>query len=112
MIGRLLLRFYDTIEGTIMVNGVDVKDISQKYLRKNIGCVPQFPTMFKKSLKYNIKYGNQNASDNDLERVCKDAQLWDFIQSLPKRWDTTVANRGLKISGCRKTTGSSMENKY
>lgn len=101
-IGRLLLRFYDAIEGTIKVNGVDVKKISQKSLRKNIGCVQQFPTMFNKSLKYNIKYGNQNASDHDLERVCKDAQLWDFIQSLPKGWDTTVGDRGLKISGGEK----------
>ena len=50
-------------------------------------------------MKYNIKYGNQNASDHDLERVCKDAQLWDFIQSLPKGWDTTVGDRGIKISG-------------
>ncbi len=101
-IGRLLLRFYDATEGTVRVNGIDVKTVTQKSLRGMVGCVPQFPTMFNKSLKYNITYGCQDASDEELETACKDAQLWEFIQNLPDGWDTIVGDRGLKLSGGEK----------
>ncbi len=101
-IGRLLLRFYDATEGTVRINGIDIKTVTQKSLRGMVGCVPQFPTMFNKSLKYNIMYGRQDASDDELETACKDAQLWDFIQNLPDGWDTIVGDRGLKLSGGEK----------
>jgi len=101
-VGRLLLRFYDVLGGTITVNGKDIRTVTQSSLRKTIGCVPQVPTLFNESLKYNIKYGKQGASDEDVVKACKDAMLWNFIGTLPKGWDSVVGDRGLKLSGGEK----------
>ena len=101
-IGRLLFRFYDTIEGAIRVNGIDVRDLTQQSLRQAIGVVPQVVTMFNDTIKANILYGKRDATDEELEKVCKDAQLWNFIQSLPDGWDSIVGDRGLKLSGGEK----------
>ena len=98
-VSRLLFRFYDVIGGAVKVNGIDVRSLKQKSLRGNIGVVPQNTSLFNDTLKNNIKYGRQDASDEEVLQVIKDAQLQAFVDSLPEGWDTMVGDRGLKLSG-------------
>jgi ABC-type transport system involved in Fe-S cluster assembly fused permease/ATPase subunit len=101
-VSRLFFRFYDVLGGAIKVNGVDVRSLSQKSLRSSIGVVPQATSMFNDTLRYNILYGNQDATDEELNNALKDAQLKTFIDSLPEGWETLVGDRGLKLSGGEK----------
>lgn len=98
-VSRLLFRFYDVLGGAVKVNGVDVRSLKQKSLRGNIGVVPQNTSLFNDTLKNNIKYGRQDASDDEVLQVIKDAQLQTFVDSLPEGWETMVGDRGLKLSG-------------
>jgi ATP-binding cassette subfamily B protein len=84
------------------VNGVDVRIVKQKDLRERIGVVPQTTTLFNDTLSANIKYGKQNATEFELEEAAKAAQLMNFIESLPEKWNTMVGDRGLKLSGGEK----------
>ena len=95
---RLLFRFYDVLGRAVKVNGVDVRSLKQKSLRGGIGVVPQNTFLFNDTLKNNIKYGRQDASDEEVLQVIKDAQLQAFVDSLPEGWDTMVGDRGLKLS--------------
>jgi len=101
-VSRLLFRFYDVIGGAVKVNGVDVRSLKQKSLRGAIGVVPQNTSLFNDSLKNNIKYGKQDATDEEIMQVIEDAQLKDFVDSLPEGVDTMVGDRGLKLSGGEK----------
>jgi len=101
-VSRLLFRFYDVIGGAIKVNGMDVRKATQKSLRTKIGVVPQTTTLFNETLGENIRYGNQDATQEELEEVAQAAQLTKFIESLPDGWDTMVGDRGLKLSGGEK----------
>ena len=101
-VSRLLFRFYDVIGGAVKVNGVDVRSLKQKSLRGAIGVVPQNTSLFNDTLKNNIKYGKQDATDEEVKQVIEDAQLKDFVDSLPEGWDTMVGDRGLKLSGGEK----------
>jgi len=101
-ISRLLFRFYDTLEGSVKVNGMDVRKVTQKSLRSAIGVVPQATSLFNDSIKENILYGKRDATEDDLERVSKAAQLFNFVQSLPEKFETIVGDRGLKLSGGEK----------
>lgn len=101
-VSRLLFRFYDVLGGAVKVNGVDVRAMSQKSLREAIGVVPQATSLFNDTVRANIAYGKRDATDEDLERVAKDAQLLDFIKGLPDGWETMVGDRGLKLSGGEK----------
>ncbi|KAL3757872.1 hypothetical protein ACHAWU_002792 [Discostella pseudostelligera] len=101
-VSRLLFRFYDVLGGAVKVNGVDVRSLKQKSLRGNIGVVPQNTSLFNDTLKNNIKYGRQDATDEEVLQVIKDAQLQTFVDSLPEGWDTMVGDRGLKLSGGEK----------
>lgn len=101
-VSRLLFRFYDVLGGAVKINGVDSRALKQQSLRKAIGVVPQNTSLFNDSLKDNIKYGNQNATDEEVLKVIDDAQLRGFIDSLPEGWDTMVGDRGLKLSGGEK----------
>lgn len=101
-VSRLLFRFYDVIGGAVKVNGVDVRSLKQKSLRGAIGVVPQNTSLFNDTLKNNIKYGKQDASDEEVMQVIEDAQLKDFVESLPDGMDTMVGDRGLKLSGGEK----------
>ena len=101
-VSRLLFRFYDVIGGAVKVNGVDVRSLKQKSLRGAIGVVPQNTSLFNDTLKNNIKYGKQDATDEEVMQVIEDAQLKDFVDSLPEGWDTMVGDRGLKLSGGEK----------
>merc|ERR1712150_415451 len=101
-VSRLLFRFYDVTAGAIKVNGMDVRKATQKSLRTKIGVVPQTTTLFNETLGENIRYGNQDATQEELEEVAQAAQLTKFIESLPDGWDTMVGDRGLKLSGGEK----------
>lgn len=101
-VSRLLFRFYDVLGGAVKINGVDVRSLKQKSLRGVIGVVPQNTSLFNDSLKNNIKYGKQDATDEEIMQVIEDAQLKSFIDSLPEGWDTMVGDRGLKLSGGEK----------
>jgi ATP-binding cassette subfamily B protein len=98
-LAKLLMRYYDVDKGSIVVNGIDVRDLKLKSLRKSIGLVPQDPVMFNESIKYNISYGNPDASMERIKSAAKSAALDRFIDSLPKGYDTVVGERGIKLSG-------------
>lgn len=101
-ISRLFFRFYDVLGGSIKVNGVDVRSVTQKSLRGAIGVVPQNASMFNDTVRTNLLYGRRNATQEELEQAARDAQIGDFIQTLDKGWDTMVGDRGLKLSGGEK----------
>ena len=101
-IGRLLFRFYDVQKGAIKIDGQDLRDITQKSLHSSIGVVPQDTVLFNDTIYYNIAYGLDNASRSLVETAAKDAQIHDFIMSLPQGYETTVGERGLKLSGGEK----------
>ena len=101
-IGRLLFRFYDAQQGSIKIDGQDIRDITQESLHSSIGVVPQDTVLFNDTIYYNIAYGLDNASRAAVEKAAKDAQIHDFILSLPDGYETTVGERGLKLSGGEK----------
>ncbi len=101
-IGRLLFRFYDVTGGALKIDGQDVRDVSQTSLHAAIGVVPQDTVLFNDTIRYNIAYGREGASQLDVEEAAKAAQIHDFIASLPDGYDTKVGERGLKLSGGEK----------
>jgi ATP-binding cassette subfamily B protein len=101
-IGRLLFRFYDVNGGAIYIDGQDVRDVTQKSLHQAIGVVPQDTVLFNDTIFYNIAYGYENASQPEVIQAAKDAQIHDFIMSLPAGYDSLVGERGLKLSGGEK----------
>ena len=94
-----MFRFYDVLGGAVKVNGVDVRSLKQRSLRETIGVVPQAASMFNDTIRANILYGKQDATEEELLQAAKDAQLLDFIESLDDKWETLVGDRGLKLSG-------------
>ena len=101
-LGRLLFRFYDVQKGAIKIDGQDVRDITQTSLHGSIGVVPQDTVLFNDTIYYNIAYGLDNPSRSRVEKAAKDAQIHDFIMALPAGYETTVGERGLKLSGGEK----------
>jgi len=101
-IARLLFRFYDITQGRILVNGQDIRAVSQDSLRSAIGIVPQDTVLFNESLYYNIAYAQPGAMPEQVQRAARLANLHDFIGSLPQGYDTVVGERGLKLSGGEK----------
>lgn len=101
-LARLLFRFYDVSGGSIRVNGIDVREVSQESLRRHVGIVPQDTVLFNDSILYNIAYGDPAASRADIIRAAQAAHIHDFVMSLPKGYDTPVGERGLKLSGGEK----------
>ena len=98
-IAKLLLRFYDTTEGGIYIDGQNIKDVTQQSLRNLIGVVPQDTTLFNDTILYNVRYGRPSATMDEVEAACRDAQILDFILSLPAQWETRVGERGTRLSG-------------
>jgi len=96
---HLIPRFYDVTKGKITIDGIDIKDASVKSLRKNIGLVQQSVFLFTGTIKENIKYGNIDATDEEVVEAAKKASIHDFIMSLPNRYDTYIGERGVKLSG-------------
>jgi ABC-type transport system involved in Fe-S cluster assembly fused permease/ATPase subunit len=101
-IGRLLFRFYDVGAGALRIDGQDVRDITQESLHDAIGVVPQDTVLFNDTIHYNIAYGRDNATEDDIIAAAKAAQIHDFIMRLPDGYATTVGERGLKLSGGEK----------
>ncbi len=101
-IGRLLFRFYDVGSGALKIDGQDVRDVTQNSLHRAIGVVPQDTVLFNDTIGYNIAYGRDGATQDEIEAAAKDAQIHDFILSLPDGYNTTVGERGLKLSGGEK----------
>ncbi|MEO1642223.1 MAG: ABC transporter ATP-binding protein/permease [Pseudomonadota bacterium] len=99
---KLLFRFYDVKEGRVLVDGQDVRDVTQESLRRALGLVPQDVVLFNETIRSNIAYANPNATIEELEDAARRAQLLDFILSLPEGWETRVGERGLKLSGGEK----------
>jgi ATP-binding cassette, subfamily B, heavy metal transporter len=101
-IARLLFRFYDPWSGRILIDGQDIKDVTQESLRCAIGIVPQDSVLFNETIGYNIGYGRDGSTMVDIEAAAKGAALSGLIERLPKRFDTEVGERGLKLSGGEK----------
>lgn len=101
-IARLLFRFYDITDGSITIDGQDIRNVTQSSLRHAIGIVPQDTVLFNDTIYYNIKYANPEASDTEIFAASTHANIHDFIISLPKGYDTIVGERGLKLSGGEK----------
>jgi ATP-binding cassette subfamily B protein len=101
-ISRLLFRFYDTTAGTILIDGQDIKTVTQDSLRQLIGIVPQDTVLFNDTIRYNIAYGRPSASEEEIIEAAKAAQIHDFILSLPDGYKSMVGERGLKLSGGEK----------
>ncbi len=101
-IGRLLFRFYDVNDGAFLIDGQDIRDVTQVSLHSQIGVVPQDTVLFNDTIFYNIAYGNPEATRAEIEAAAKAAKIHDFIVSLPDAYQTTVGERGLKLSGGEK----------
>lgn len=101
-LARLLFRFFDVNSGSISIDGQDLRHISQDSLRSAIGVVPQDTVLFNDSLYNNLAYGRPSASQAEVEHAAQQANLHDFIRSLPDGYHTTVGERGLKLSGGEK----------
>ncbi len=101
-ISRILFRFYDVIKGKILIDGQDIKIVTQQSLRRSIGIVPQDTVLFNDTIGYNILYGRMDATKAEIVEAAKQAKIHDFIESLPEGYDTTVGERGLKLSGGEK----------
>ncbi len=101
-VSRLLFRFYDVTGGRITIDGQDVREVTQESLRGAIGMVPQDTVLFNDTIRYNIRYGRPDASDDDVRAATEIAQIADFIDSLSDGYDTEVGERGLKLSGGEK----------
>lgn len=101
-ISRLLFRFYDVTNGSILIDGEDIRIVTQLSLRKAIGIVPQDTVLFNDTIEYNIRYGRTTATGAEIIEAAKQAKIHDFIQSLPEGYNTRVGERGLKLSGGEK----------
>ncbi len=101
-ISRLIYRFYDVSDGSVSIDGQDLRDITQKSLRAAIGMVPQDTVLFNDTIAYNICYGRPSASMEEVRQAAEMAQIGNFIRTLPKGFETPVGERGLKLSGGEK----------
>jgi len=101
-IGRLLFRFYDVGGGSFTIDGQDLRDVTQESLHDQIGVVPQDTVLFNDTIRYNIAYGRPSASHAEVEAAARAAKIHDFITRLPEGYETTVGERGLKLSGGEK----------
>src|SRR6266550_370793 len=101
-ISRLLFRLYDVSSGKILIDGQDIRGVTQSSLRASIGMVPQDTVLFNDTIRYNIRYGRWDADDAEVEQAAQLAQIDGFIRMSPKGYETQVGERGLKLSGGEK----------
>ncbi len=99
---KLLQRFFDVDNGAIKIDGIDIRQMEKSYLRSLMGVVPQDPNLFNDSVGFNIGYGKTNATKKEIVAAAKMANLHEFIDSLPDKYDTVVGERGVKLSGGQK----------
>ena len=101
-LARLLYRFYDVAGGRITVDGQDIRDVRRRACARSIGIVPQDTVLFNDTIEYNIAYGKPGATRDEVVAAARLAQIHDFVASLPAGYETTVGERGLKLSGGEK----------
>jgi ATP-binding cassette subfamily B protein len=101
-ISRLIFRFYEVSGGRILIDGQDIREVTQGSLRDAIGMVPQDTVLFNDTVRYNVRYGRWDASDHEVEEAARLAQIDGFIRLMPKGYETEVGERGLKLSGGEK----------
>jgi ATP-binding cassette subfamily B protein len=101
-VSRLLYRFYELSSGRIEIDGQDIREVTQKSLRASIGMVPQDTVLFNDTIRYNIRYGRWDATDEEVEEAARLAQIDGLIRLSPKGYETEVGERGLKLSGGEK----------
>ncbi|HHZ87739.1 MAG TPA: ATP-binding cassette domain-containing protein, partial [Chromatiaceae bacterium] len=101
-LARLLFRFYDVTDGSITIDGQDIREVTQDSLRAAIGIVPQDVVLFNDTLYYNLAYARPDASRAEIEQAAAMAHIKEFIESLPDAYETMVGERGLKLSGGEK----------
>jgi ATP-binding cassette subfamily B protein len=101
-LSRLLFRFYDVTGGRILIDGQDISAVTQTSLRRAIGIVPQDTVLFNDTIGYNIGYGREGASQEEIEEAARGAAIYDFILALPGGYEARVGERGLKLSGGEK----------
>ena len=99
---RLLFRFYDAQEGQILIDDQDIRSVSLESLRKAIGVVPQDTPLFNNTIEHNIRYGNMEATPDEVRRAAKRARIHEIVESLPAGYNTMVGERGMMISGGEK----------
>nr|XP_003475021.2 multidrug resistance protein 1-like [Cavia porcellus] len=99
---QLLQRLYDPTEGTVTIDGQDIRTINVRYLREIIGVVSQEPVLFATTIAENIRYGRENVTMEEIEKAVKEANAYDFIMKLPHKFDTLVGERGAQLSGGQK----------
>lgn len=99
---QLIQRFYDPISGDVLFDGKNLKDLDLTWLRSNIGVVGQEPVLFATTIAENIRYGNQNATDEDIKKAAIKANAHEFIKTLPSGYETLVGERGAQLSGGQK----------
>nr|XP_045016870.1 phosphatidylcholine translocator ABCB4 isoform X5 [Jaculus jaculus] len=99
---QLLQRLYDPTEGTISIDGQDIRNFNVRYLREIIGVVSQEPVLFSTTIAENIRYGRGNATMDDIKKAVKEANAYEFIMKLPQKFDTLVGDRGAQLSGGQK----------
>ncbi|XP_073956330.1 ATP-dependent translocase ABCB1-like isoform X2 [Choristoneura fumiferana] len=99
---QLISRYYDVIGGSVLVDGHDVRELSVRWLRAQVGLVGQEPVLFNTSVRENIRYGREDASDADIEAAARQANAHQFILKLPKGYETLVGERGASLSGGQK----------
>lgn len=95
---KLLMRQYDLQGGSILIDGQDIKEVTQESLRENVSIVPQEPVLFHRTIRENIMYGKLDATEEEMIEVAKKAQAHDFIEALPNKYDSLVGERGVKLS--------------
>ena len=101
-LSRLIFRFYDATTGRILIDGQDIRDVTQKSLRRAIGIVPQDTVLFNDTIYYNIAYGQPDATREEIIEAARSAHIHEFVETLPDKYDTLVGERGLKLSGGEK----------
>jgi ABC-type multidrug transport system fused ATPase/permease subunit len=98
-LASLVPRFYDATTGRVLVDGVDVRDVSLNSLRRAIGVIPQDPFLFSTSVRENIAFGQAGMTDEEVERVARLAQAHEFVERMPQGYDTVIGERGITLSG-------------
>ncbi len=101
-IGKLLMRFFDPQDGAVEIDGINIKNFTKSRLRSFIGVVPQEPILFNNTIAYNIAYGKEKATKEEINAAAKIANIDDFIEGLPEKYETQVGERGVKLSGGQK----------
>ncbi|KAG8508437.1 ATP-dependent translocase ABCB1, partial [Galemys pyrenaicus] len=99
---QLIQRLYDPVEGTVSIDGQDIRTINVRYLREIIGVVSQEPVLFATTIAENIRYGREDVTMDEIEKAVKEANAYDFIMKLPNKFDTLVGERGAQLSGGQK----------